>query len=34
VPGCLDVASGDKVLTAECRPISKSVNYVVIEVRA
>ena len=34
VPGCLDVASGDNVLTAECRPISKSVSYVVIEVRA
>ena len=34
MPGCLDVASGDNVLTAECRPISKSVSYVVIEVRA
>ena len=34
VPGCLDVASGDNVLTAECRPISKSVSYEVIEVRA
>ena len=34
VPSCLDVASGDNVLTAECRPISKSVSYVVIEVRA
>ena len=33
VPSCIDVVSGDQVLTAECRPISKSVNYVVIEVR-
>ena len=30
----LDVVSGDHVLTAECRPISKSVSYVVIEVKA
>ena len=34
VPGCIDVVSGDHVLTAECRPISKSVSYVVIEVKA
>ncbi len=34
VPGCIDVSSGDHVLTAECRPISKSVSYVVIEVKA
>lgn len=34
VPGCIDVESGDKVLTAECRPISKSVSYVVVEVRS
>ncbi len=33
VPGCIDIESGDHVLTAECRPISKSVCYVVIEVR-
>lgn len=33
VPGCIDVESGDHVLTAECRPISKSVSYVVVEVR-
>jgi small subunit ribosomal protein S17 len=32
VPGCIDV--GDHVLTAECRPISKSVSYVVVEVKA
>ena len=34
VPGCMDVESGDSVLTAECRPISKSVSYVVVEVRS
>lgn len=34
VPGCIDVESGDDVLTAECRPISKSVSFVVLEVRA
>ena len=32
VPKCFDVEEGDKVLTAECRPISKSVSYVVVEV--
>jgi small subunit ribosomal protein S17 len=34
VPECMDVNSGDHVLTAECRPISKSVSYVVVEVKA
>jgi len=34
VPECIDVESGDHVLTAECRPISKSVSYVVVEVKA
>lgn len=34
VPGCMEVESGDSVLTAECRPISKSVSYVVVEVRS
>ena len=33
VPECIDVESGDYVRTAECRPISKSVSYVVVEVR-
>lgn len=33
VPACMDVESGDSVLAAECRPISKSVSYVVVEVR-
>ena len=30
----LSFLPGDHVLTAECRPISKSVSYVVIEVKA
>ena len=34
VPDCIDVESGDDVLTAECWPISKSVSYVVVEVRS
>ena len=32
-PSCIDVKEGDSVLTAECRPISKSVSFVVVEVR-
>ncbi len=31
-PICIDVKEGDIVLTAECRPISKSVSFVVVEV--
>jgi len=31
-PTCIDVKEGDAVLTAECRPISKSVSFVVVEV--
>ena len=31
-PSCIDVKEGDIVLTAECRPISKSVSFVVLEV--
>ncbi|OLD21348.1 MAG: 30S ribosomal protein S17 [Thaumarchaeota archaeon] len=31
-PPCIDVKEGDVVLTAECRPISKSVSSVVVEV--
>lgn len=34
VPSCIDVELGDIVLTAECRPISKSVSYVVVEVKS
>jgi len=33
VPECIDVETGNHVLTAECRPISKSVSYVVVEVK-
>ena len=33
VPGCMSVNSGDIVRTAECRPISKSVSFVVVEVK-
>ena len=33
VPSSLEVREGDKVLAAECRPISKSVSFVVVEVR-
>jgi len=34
VPNCIDVESGDFVLTAECRPIAKSISYVVVEVKS
>ncbi len=33
VPECMEVETGDSVLTAECRPIAKSVSYVVVEVK-
>ncbi len=32
-PPCLDVKVGDKVRAMECRPLSKSVSFVVIEKR-
>ena len=31
-PTCIELKEGDIVLTAECRPISKSVSFVVVEV--
>lgn len=31
-PTCIELKEGDTVLTAECRPISKSVSFVVVEV--
>ena len=34
VPSNLQVKEGDVVVAAECRPIAKSVSYVVIEVKA
>ena len=33
VPECMEVSLGNHVLTAECRPIAKSVSYVVVEVK-
>jgi small subunit ribosomal protein S17 len=30
-PPCLDVKEGDQVRIAECRPISKTVSFVVVE---
>ncbi len=33
VPSNIDVKEGDRVLAAECRPISKSVSFVVVEVK-
>lgn len=32
-PSCIEVEEGDSVLTAECRPVAKSVSYVVVEVK-
>ena len=33
VPSNLDIQEGDYVVAAECRPISKSVSFVVVEVK-
>lgn len=33
LPGCISVAEGDTVRIMECRPLSKTVNFVVIERR-
>jgi len=30
-PPCIAAATGDKVTIAECRPLSKEVNFVVVE---
>ena len=30
-PPCIDVKAGDRVKVAECRPISKTVSFVVVE---
>ncbi len=32
LPSCVDVKEGDEVRIAECRPLSKTVSFVVIEV--
>jgi len=34
VPSNIDVAVGDEVTIAECRPVSKTVHYVVVENRS
>lgn len=31
LPECIDVSEGDKVKIAECRPLSKTVSFVVLE---
>jgi len=31
-PSCISLNEGDKVLAAECRPLSKSVSFVIVEV--
>ncbi len=31
IPPCLDVKEGDRVRIAECRPLSKTVSFVVVE---
>jgi small subunit ribosomal protein S17 len=30
-PPCIDAKEGDRVVIAECRPISKTVSFVVVE---
>ena len=30
-PPCIDAKEGDKVIIAECRPVSKTVSFVVVE---
>jgi len=32
-PSCIDLVEGNTVLAVECRPISKTVSFVVVEVR-
>ena len=34
IPSNLDVREGDHVIAAECRPISKSVSFVIVEVKS
>ncbi len=33
VPGCIQVADGDQVTIGECRPLSKTISFVVVESR-
>ena len=32
LPSCIDVKEGDEVKIAECKPISKTVSFVTVEV--
>jgi small subunit ribosomal protein S17 len=32
VPSCIDVKEGDEVKIAECKPISKTISFVTVEV--
>ena len=32
LPSCMDVKEGDEVKIAECKPISKTVSFVTVEV--
>jgi small subunit ribosomal protein S17 len=32
VPTCMDVQEGDEVKIAECRPLSKTISFVLVEV--
>jgi len=32
LPSCIDVKEGDEVRIAECKPISKTVSFVIVEV--
>jgi small subunit ribosomal protein S17 len=34
VPPCMDVQEGDEVRIAECRPLSKTISFVIIEVQS
>ena len=34
IPSNLNVQKGDRVTAAECRPISKSVSFVIVEVKS
>lgn len=33
-PSCLTIEEGVKVVAAECRPLSKSISFVVVEVKS
>ena len=30
-PSCFSLAEGDKIMAAECKPISKSISFVIVE---